>query len=68
MNKNLILSPSLNKTKKNVSFIPRHQMRNEKEEKILFGPRHQIGFFYSTVTDFARFLGLSTSKPFSFET
>ena len=25
------------------------------------------GFFYSTVTDFARFLGLSTSNPFSFE-
>ena len=24
-------------------------------------------FFYSTVTDFARFLGLSTSNPFSFE-
>lgn len=24
-------------------------------------------FFYSTVTDFARFLGLSTSKPFPFE-
>ena len=24
-------------------------------------------FFYSTVTDFAKFLGLSTSKPFSLE-
>ena len=26
-----------------------------------------ILIFYSTVTDFARFLGLSTSNPFSFE-
>ena len=27
----------------------------------------QIHQIYSTVTDFARFLGLSTSNPFSFE-
>ena len=26
-----------------------------------------IFFYYSTVTDFAKFLGLSTSNPFSFE-
>ena len=29
-------------------------------------PRWQF-LYYSTVTDFAKFLGLSTSKPFSFE-
>lgn len=36
--------------------------KNRKEDM-----RPQSFFFYSTVTDFAKFLGLSTSKPFSLE-
>ena len=28
----------------------------------------KLDYFYSTVTDLAKFLGLSTSKPFSFAT
>ena len=36
--------------------------KNRKEDM-----RPQSCFFYSTVTDFAKFLGLSTSRPFSLE-
>lgn len=40
----------------------RKNMKNKKNNGCMLQPL----FFYSTVTDFAKFLGLSTSNPFSF--
>lgn len=37
--------------------------KNQERRRVVLNP----DFFYSTVTDFAKFLGLSTSKPFSLE-
>ena len=53
-------------------FLPRPQnylLENDKI-KVTFSSVHKItpkSFPYSTVTDLAKFLGLSTSKPFSLE-